>query len=99
MRTLCVRSQTEPVTGVLARACHRPGARAGGLPAMSGGRGYRMEFDLGSERERPGLERQPGRRLRRIRELPAPPGVEVAVVADVGEQHLHVQEVGRAAAT
>lgn len=45
------------------------------------------------ERERPGLEGQPGRRLRRVRELPAPPSVDIVVVADVAEQYLHVQEV------
>ncbi len=61
--------------------------------AGSWGCSDRLELDFGPERECPGLEGQPGRRVRRVGELPAPPGVDIAVVADVAEQHLHVQEV------
>src|ERR1700722_3412806 len=54
---------------------------------------YRLELDFGPGWECPGLEGQPGRRLGRVGKLPTPPVVDVAVVADVAEQHLHVQQV------
>ncbi len=58
-----------------------------------GGCSYRLELDFGPEWECPGLEGQPGRRLRRVGKLPPLPVVDVAVVAYVAEQHLHVQEI------
>lgn len=48
-------------------------------------RGDSLQFDLGPERQRASLEGEPGRRGGRVRELAAPPVVDISVVADVGE--------------
>jgi len=81
------------MSGVAARAgAAGSGTARGAVVRAYPGRGYRLQFDLGPERERARLD------LRRAGASAGPPGVQVAVVADVGEQYLYVQEVGRAAA-
>ena len=55
-------------------------------PARSGAAGSDgLDLDLRAERKRAGLEREPGRSSGDVGELPPPPVVDGAVVADVRE--------------